>query len=78
MIVEKPSDKLQICLDPKHLNQVIRRQRYKLSTVKELFSEMRKSKIFTKLDVSSGYLQIKVRGVVKTTQILDTFRHNSI
>ena len=78
MIVEKPIDKLRICLDPKHLNQVIRRQHYKLSTVKELFSEMRKSKIFTKLDVSSGYLQIKVRGVVKTTQILDTFRQNLI
>ena len=32
-IVEKPNGKLRICLDPKHLNQAIKSQQYKLPTV---------------------------------------------
>ena len=31
-IVEKPNGKPRICLDPKHLNQAIKRQDYKLPT----------------------------------------------
>ena len=34
--VEKPNGKLRICLDPKHLNQAIKRQHYKLPTAEEL------------------------------------------
>ena len=60
IIVQKPNGKLRICLDPKHLNQAIKRQHYKLPTAEELFSEMHYAKFFTKLDASSGYWQIKV------------------
>ena len=59
-IVEKPNGKLRICLDPKHLNPVIKRQYYKFPTAEELLSEMHHAKFFTKLDASSGYWQIKV------------------
>ena len=55
MIVEKPNGKLRICLDPKHLNQVIKCQHYKLSTEEELFSGMYNAN----LGDSSGYCQIK-------------------
>ena len=47
LIFEKRNKKMWICLDPKHLNQAIRRQYYKFPTVSEL---------------SSGYWQIKVDG----------------
>ena len=60
IIVEKPNGKLQICLDPKHLNQAIKHQHYQLPTAEEYFSEMHNAKFFTKLDASSGYWQIKV------------------
>ena len=60
IIVEKPNSKLRICLDPKHLNQAIKCQHYKLPTAEELFSEMHHAKFFTKSDASSGYWQIKV------------------
>ena len=59
MIVGKPNGKLWICLDPKHLNQAIRRQHYKLPTAEKLFSEMHNVKFFTKLYASSGYWQTK-------------------
>ena len=55
IIVEKPNGKLRICLNPKYLNQAIRDQHYKLSSPKELFSEIHDACFFI-----SGYRQIKV------------------
>ena len=60
LIVEKSNGKLRICLDPKHLNQAIKHQHYKLSTAEKLTSEMHHAKFFIKLDASKGYWQIKV------------------
>ena len=60
IIVEKPNGKPQICLDPKHLNQAIKHQHYKLPTAEELFSEIHHAKFFSKLGPGSGYWQIKV------------------
>ena len=60
IIVEKPNGKPRICLDPRHLNQAIKRQHYKLPTAEELFSGMHHANFFTILDASSGYWQIKV------------------
>ena len=36
--------KLQICINPKHLNEVIRHKYYKLPTAEELFSKMHNAK----------------------------------
>ena len=60
IMVEKPNGKLYICLDPNHLNQVIRRQHYKLLTAEDPFSKMHNANFFTKLDASTDYWQIKV------------------
>lgn len=60
IIVEKPKEKLRICLDPKNLNQAIRHQHYKLSTEEEIFSEKHNAKFFRKLDDNCVYWQINV------------------
>ena len=60
IIVEKPNGKFRICLGPKHLNLAISCQHRKLPTAEELFSEMHDAKLFTKLDASSGYWQVRV------------------
>ena len=49
IIVEKTNGKLRICLDPKHLNQAIKRQHYKLPTAEELFSEMHHAIFFYRI-----------------------------
>ena len=38
--VEKTNGNLSVCLDPRDLNEVIKRQHYKLPIVEELFSDM--------------------------------------
>ena len=60
VIVEKPNGKLWICLDPRPLNQAIKREHLHLRTAELLFSQISRAKDFSKLDASSGYWQIEV------------------
>ena len=59
VVVEKPSGKLRVCLDPRPLNQAIKRQHHRLPTSAEIISQMSGVTTFNKLD-ASGYWQIKV------------------
>ena len=54
----KANGKLQICLDPKDLNAVIKRDHYKTPTVEEITHELAGSRKFTKFDGTSSYLCI--------------------
>ena len=58
VIVEKPNRKLQICLDPQPLNEVIKRKHLHLPTAEELLSQ--RVNYFSKLNASLGYWQMKV------------------
>ena len=49
-----------ICLDPRPLNNAIKREQLHLSTAEEIFSQMSGACFFSKLDAFSGYWQIKV------------------
>ena len=59
-VVERPNGKLRICLDPRPLNQAIKRQHYRLLTTEEIIYQMTDAKVFSKLDPSNGYWQITV------------------
>ena len=58
--VEKPNGKLRVCLDPRDLNKAMKQHHYKLTTSKELFSEMTSACCFSKLNATNGYWQIKI------------------
>ena len=60
VIVDKLNGKLRICLDPRPLSNVIKREDLDLSTDKDIFSQLSGACFFSKLDASSGYWQIKV------------------
>ena len=60
VIVEKSNGKLRICLDPRDLNEVIKRHHLQLPTAEEITARMAGAIFFTKLDASSGYWQINV------------------
>ena len=47
--VVKPG-KLRICIDPKHLNQNIKRSHYPLPTIEDLLPDLSKAKIFSVVD----------------------------
>ena len=53
----KKGGKLRICIDPRHLNEVLQRENYQLPTIDDLLPELvgPNAKVFSKVDLSNGY-----------------------
>lgn len=60
MVTVVKQDKVRICLDPKDLNRVIRREHYKIPTVEEVVASISDATVFSVLDAKSGFLQVKI------------------
>ena len=58
--VNKPNGKIRICIDPRDLNKAILREHYPLKTVEEVISQMPTAKVFSKLDATSGFWQLRL------------------
>ncbi|KAK7088654.1 hypothetical protein V1264_022553 [Littorina saxatilis] len=56
----KASGGLRVCLDPRALNQCIKRTHHKTPTIKEITNRLSGSKVFSKLDAKHGYWAIKL------------------
>ena len=57
----KKDGKWRMCIDYRALNKITVKNRYPLPKVEELLDRLHKAKYFTKIDLSSGYHQIRVR-----------------
>ena len=57
--VIKPS-KIHICIDPRDLNQAIKREHYPMKTIEEVVAEIPGATVFSTLDARSGFWQIKL------------------
>ena len=60
VVVQKPNGNLIVCLDPRDLNNAIKREHYHLPTTEDILAQMANAKCFTKLDASNAYWQIIV------------------
>ena len=56
----KASGELRVCLDPKHLNNAMKRTYHKIPTLDEISHKLSGSVIFSKLDAKNGYWSIKL------------------
>ena len=52
--------KLRICIDPKHLNQNIKRRHYTLPTIEDLLHDLSKAKIFSVVDAKNGFWHVEL------------------
>lgn len=57
---KKKSADLRICMDPKDLNENIKREHYQIPKSEEITSKMAGARYFTKLDTSQGFWQLKL------------------
>src|SRR5262249_18400926 len=57
-----------MCIDYRKLNQVTVKNKYPLPRIDDLFDQLQSAKVFSKIDLRSGYhqLRIKVEDVPKT------------
>jgi hypothetical protein len=60
VVVEKPNGKLRICLDPRDLNNAIKRPYYCAPVLDDVLPKLAGSQYFSKLDARSGYWTIKL------------------
>ncbi len=60
VIVHKKQGTLRICLDPRNLNLAVRREHFKLPTREEVMAQFAGATVFSKLDASSGFWQLKL------------------
>ncbi|XP_030587995.1 uncharacterized protein K02A2.6-like [Archocentrus centrarchus] len=58
--VKKNTGDIRVCLDPKDLNENIKREHYQIPKREEIMSEMAGAKFFSKLDASHGFWQLRL------------------
>ena len=60
VVVEKKNGSLRLCLDPRYLNDVIKREHYKIPTIREIASEFAGKSLLSTLDLKDGYWQVEL------------------
>ena len=61
LFVRKKGTSLRMCVDYRPLNVVTIKNKYPLPHIDILFYQLAKAKVFSKIDLRSGYHQIKIR-----------------
>jgi hypothetical protein len=59
--MKKKNQSLRLCVDYRLLNVVTIKNKYPLSRIDILFDQLAGGKVFSKVDLRSGYYQIKIR-----------------
>jgi hypothetical protein len=69
LYVEKKDKELCLCVDYRPLNAVTIKNKYPLSRIDILFDQLARAQVFSKIDLRSGYHQIKIcaEDIPKTT-----------
>ncbi|CAH8629063.1 unnamed protein product [Dicrocoelium dendriticum] len=57
-IITKKNGELRVCIDPKPLNEALRREHYALPTLEDVLPRLTKAKFFTKVDLSSAFWHV--------------------
>ena len=67
----KKDGSMRLCIDYRALNEVTIKNRYPLPRIEDLFDQMRGARVFSKIDLRSGYHHMKIR----SSDIQDGFHY---
>ena len=60
LLVEKKDGSLRMVVDYRALNEVTIKNKYPLPMINDLFDQLKGEKVFSKIDLRSGYHQLKI------------------
>ena len=68
LFAKKKGKTLRLCIDYRQLNRVTTKNRYPLPRIDDLFDQLRGVRVYSKIDLRTGYQQLRVRdtGIPKT------------
>ena len=61
LFLKKKDGSLQLCIDYRQVNRATIRNQYPLPRLDELFDQLHGSRVYSKIDLRSGYHQLRVR-----------------
>ena len=63
LFVKKKDGTLRMCIDYRQINRVTVKNKYPLPRIEDLFHQLRGASVFSKIDLRSGYYQLRVKEV---------------
>ena len=60
VVVPKSSGQVRLCMDMREANKAVMRERHLMLTIDDLVADLNGATVFSKLDLSSGYHQLKL------------------
>ena len=76
IFVKKKGGSLRLCIDYRNLNRAIVKNRYPMSRIDDLFDQMKGETVFSKIDLRSGYHQLRIKeGDIPKTSFRTWFGH---
>jgi hypothetical protein len=60
LFVKKKDETLRLCIDFRQLNKITVKNKYPLPRIDDLFDQLKDAKIFSKIDLRSGYHQMRI------------------
>ena len=77
VLFAKKNDKtLRLCIDYQKLNRVIIKNGYPLPRIEDLFDQLRGARVYSKIDLRTGYHQLRFREAdIPKTMFRTWYRH---
>lgn len=77
-IVHKGDGDLRFCLDPKDLNDSIKRQHFQMPTFEDISSKLAGSSVFSILDTKDAFMHVKLSKESSGLCVFNTMMHKSV
>ena len=70
VVAVKKSGELRVCIDPRPLNTVLKRERYQIPVIDDLLPDLTDARMFTKVDLASAFWHLELD---RESSMLTTF-----